>query len=190
VTAQLTGGSTYFWRVQATDSPSGVASGFSDTSAFQYISFDPKRAIFLNNPPDVGSWPQTAKITSVDFTNNAILVEFDRRAGANRWPDAGFGPNGSIEYTLGMCFNLSGQWYCSAAIQFWSGRDLEASGYPQNIAVDWYYDSRWGPMQGHQPAYGEQIAIWVGSGNLRDFGNTYRERSDFVIMPFGGSYRP
>jgi hypothetical protein len=187
VTAPLTSGTTYFWRVQATDSPSGVTSPVSGTSSFQFVSFNPLSAVFVDNPADLGSWPQTTKITSVTFTSNAILVDFDRRDGPNRWPDAGFG-GGAIEYTLGMCFNLNNQWYCSAAIQFWYGRDLEASGLPSQIALNWYYDARWGPMQGHQPADGEQIAIFVAQGNNRDSGNTYRERSDFVIMPFGGTY--
>jgi hypothetical protein len=187
VTIPLTSGAVYFWRVQASDSPSGVASPFSNAFSFTFISFDPRKAIFVDNPPDVGSWPQTATITSVNFTDNAILVEFDKRQGPGKWNEAGFG-NGGVQYTLGLCFNLGGQWYCSAPIQFWDGRDLEASGLPSQIALNWYYDARWGAMQGHQPAYGEQVAIWVGHGNLRDSGNNYKERSDFVVMDFGGNY--
>jgi len=189
VTINLKGSTVYYWRVQVSDAPTGITSAFSNVFSFTFISFDPLKAIFVDNPPDVGSWPQTATITSINFTSNAMLVDFDRRDGPGRWPDAGFG-SGSIEYTLGMCFNLSNQWYCSAVIQFWNGRDLAASGLPSEVAINWYYDSRWGAMQGHQPAQGEQIAMWVGSGNLRDSGNTYRERSDFVVMPFGGNYTP
>jgi hypothetical protein len=189
VNATLTGSANYYWRVQVSDAPTGITSPFSSVFSFTFISFDPLKAVFLDNPADLGSWPQTATITSINFTSNAILVEFDRRDGPNRWPDAGFGA-GSIEYTLGMCFNLNNQWYCSAAIQFWYGRDLEASGYPSQIALNWYYDARWGAMQGHQPAQGEQIAIFVAEGNERDSGNSYKERSDFVVMPFGGNYTP
>jgi hypothetical protein len=86
-----------------------------------------------------------------------------------------------------MCLKLNSQWYCSAAIQYWDGREPVA---PTSIAENWYYDAnRWGPMAGHQPANGEQIAIWVGQGNLRGSGNSTHERSDFVLMPFGGTYR-
>jgi hypothetical protein len=185
----LTSGSTYFWRVQATDA-SGVTSPLSSTGTFKFVSFNPLAATFWDNPANVGSWEQTAKITSIDFTPTAMLVEFDKRTGPGRWPESGFG-DGGVQYTLGMCFNLGGQWQCSAAIQFWEGRDLEASGYPQYIWADWYYDARWGPMAGHQPEPGEQVAIFVAQGNLRDSGKTsVFERSDFVVIPFGSNYRP
>ena len=118
-----------------------------------------------------------------------MLVDFDTRQGPGSWPESRFGDDAGIQYTLGLCFQLSGQWYCSAAVQFWDGRDLEASGPPSAIADNWYYDSgRWGPMAGHQPVNGELVAVWVGQGNLRGSGNTNRERSDFVVMPFGGQY--
>jgi hypothetical protein len=189
-TTSLTPGSTYSWRVQASDSASGVTSDFSDIFSFRYTAFDPTKAIFVDNPPDVGSWRETATITSIDFTSNAILVDFTKRTGPGRWPEAGFGCCGGVQYTLGMCLNINGQWYCSAVVQFWTDRELEASGQPSEIARNWYYDSRWGAMQGHQPAQGELVAIWVGQGNLRDSGNSYMERSNFVVLPFGDSYHP
>jgi hypothetical protein len=89
-----------------------------------------------------------------------------------------------------MCLNINGQWYCSAAIQFWEGRELEASGVPSEIGINWYYDRRWGPMKGYQPSLGETVGIFVAQGNLRDFGkSSVKERSNVVLMPFGGSYR-
>ena len=99
------------------------------------------------------------------------------------WPDAGFGA-GSIEYTLGLCFNIGGQWYCSAPIQFWYGRDLAAAAAPSSVHTTWFYDARWGPMNGYQPANGELVAIWAGEGNLRNSGNTYMQRTNFVVVPW------
>jgi len=44
-------------------------------------------------------------------------------------------------------------------------------------------------MSGHQPSNGESIGIFVGQGNLRDNGgSSLKERSNVVIMPFGGQY--
>jgi hypothetical protein len=91
-----------------------------------------------------------------------------------------------------LCLNLygQGQWYCSAAIQYWFGRDNGAS---ENIGGDWYYDpARWGPLAGYQPGNGEIVGIFVGAGNLRDVvdgsGSYVLERSNVLLMPFGGQF--
>jgi hypothetical protein len=129
-----------------------------------------RQAIIIDSPDDLGSWNETAKITRVDFTVDAFLVDFDRRDGPNRWRDLDFGDGkgGTLQYTLGMCLNIIAQWYCSAVVQFWFGRELSASTPPSYVARNWFYDSRWGPMMGHQPANGEQVGLFVGTGNLRD----------------------
>ena len=180
---------TLYWRVQAKDDSNAEASGFSDARSFVIEPFDPSKAIFLNSPSEVASWPETARITSIDFSSGYILVDFDRRRGPNAWPEAASSTFGPLQYTLGMCFNISDQWYCSAPVQFWAGRALEDSGPASQVAENWFYDpGRWGPMSGHQPAYGELVAIWVGQGNLRGGGATYQERSNFVVIPFGTNY--
>ena len=184
---------TLFWRVQASDPSNTETSSFSSPASFVVEPFNIKDAIIHNNPPDMWSWPETAKITRVDF-GPYIYVDFDRRTGPGKWPESsiGDGSSGTIQYTLGMCFKLGGKWHCSAVTRFWDGRDLEAGGLPDMIANHWYYDSRWGPMNGHQPAQGEIIGIFAGQGNLRDNTtgtNTYKERTNVVFVPFGTSYR-
>src|SRR5262245_27923788 len=180
-----------FWRVRATDPSNSEASPFTAGTSFAVQVFSMKDAIIHNNPQDVGSWPETASIARIDFSPY-VAVDFDKRTGAGRWPDVPFGiPGDSIQYTLGMCLNVSSKWHCSAVIHFWFGRELEAGGPPQNIAIDWFYDPvRWGAMSGHQPAQGEQVGIFVAAGNLRDSGlSTVKERSNVVILPFGTTYR-
>jgi hypothetical protein len=178
-----------FWRARATAPSDTEVSSFSNAAPFSVQPFNAKTAIFLNNPSDVADWPQTAKITRIDFRSDALIVEFDKQSGPGSWPEAGFGSDGGVQYTLGMCFNISNQWYCSAPIQFWAGRELEAAGAPDSIAELWYYDpKRWGPMSGHQPVHGELVVIFAGQGNLRGSGNTYRERTDFVLLKFGEAY--
>jgi hypothetical protein len=179
---------TYWWRVQATDQPSGATSPYSNGSPFRVQPFNMRDALIWDNPSDLGSWAETATITSIQFTDNAFLVDFDKRTGGGRWPDVGFGA-GSLEYTLGMCVNIGGEWNCSATVQFWFGRDLAASGRPDQIGINWWYDRRWGHLLGYQPAFGETVGIFVAAGNLRDNGNVItKERSNVVLMPFGGSY--
>ena len=193
----LTSAATYFWRAQALDATNSVTSAFTSASSFQYIAFDMRQARIWDSPSDIGSWTEGARITSVHMTSAAMLVDFDRRDGPNRWPDAPFGDggDGTIQYTLGMCLNINGQWHCSNVVQFWYGRDLAAGGAPGDVAREWFYDTRWGTLMGHQPAVGETVGIYVGAGNLR--GRTEPstvicprvcERSDVVMMPFGGQY--
>ena len=132
VTTNLSTTVTYYWRVQAIDQLNAVTTPFSAASSFKIQSFDMTQVTMYSSPPDVGFWSQTASITSVNFTGEAFEVDFDRRDGPNRWPDLSIAPGSSdtLEYTLGMCLNLGGHWDCAADVQFWYGRDLDASGQP------------------------------------------------------------
>jgi hypothetical protein len=166
INASLTANATYYWRARADDTTNSVSSPFSSAATFKYVPFDMRQAQIFDNPPDVGYWPETAKITSVHFTGDAFLVDFDRRNDPNRWPDTPFG-SGDLQYTLGLCGNRGGTWMCSAVVQFWYGRELEASTPPSYVGQNWFYDVRWGGLQGYQPQDGETVGLWVGSGNLR-----------------------
>ena len=188
----LPAGTPLFWRARARDDQNLEASGFNAVASFNVFLFDVNSVTWLDNP-NMSGWAQTSKITSIDFSNGYIEVDFDRRMGANPWPSVAFGDGlgaGDLQYTLGMCFNLSGRWYCSAAIQFWFGRDLDASGPLENVAKDWYYDVRWSPMTGHQPAIGELVGIFAANGNVRDsLSWAIEQRTDIVVIPFGTNYK-
>jgi hypothetical protein len=178
----------YFWRARATDPSNTEASSFAAGTSFTLQPFDMRKAIIHNNPANLGSWEETSKITMIDMTGQYILVDFDKREGPGRWPSVAFG-SGSIQYTLGMCFNFGGTWHCSAVIQFWEGRELEAGGDVNEVGINWYYDGRWVPMSGHQPARGEMVGVFAAAGNIRDSDNWAREqRTNVVILPFGSKY--
>jgi hypothetical protein len=188
VTGNLNNG-TYWWRAQASDASNGVTTPYSAAASFQVQLFNLADATMENNDPSFASWPQTATITSIVF-DTALLVDFDARTGANgvgQWPEAGFG-SGGVQYTLGLCLNINNHWYCSAAIEFWTGRPLDAAGDPNAISKLWYYDARWGPMKGYQPSDGELVGVFVGQGNLRNLGNSYKERSNVVLLNWGQNY--
>lgn len=185
----LDGGSTYYWRVWASDAD-GNKSDNSATYSFKVEVFDPTKATFWDNPP-IGRWAETARITRVDFSDGYVVVDFDRRQGGGKWPSVPFGDGGpgTIQYCLGMCFNIDGAWHCSAAIQFWDGRELEAGGRADEVGINWYYDGRWGAMDGHQPKWGETVAIFVANGNVRDSMSWgIEQRSNFLLIPFGTNY--
>ena len=181
---------TYFWRVSASDPSNAVSAPVSAVVSFTYQPFSMTQAIVVDNPPDLASWPETARITRVDFSTGYVLVDFDRRLGSNRWLDVPFG-TGDLQYTLGLCGNINGQWYCSAVVQFWFGRELEASAPFRDIGLEWFYDSRWGGLLGYQPRRGETVGIFVAAGNLRDASYTQascpriceRSNVEFVTWP-------
>jgi len=182
------GNGNYFWRVQASDPSNAITTAYSGVASFTVQLFDITKANFWDNPADFKSWSETSAITSIQFTDSAFLVDFDKRDGPNRWPDVGFG-SGALEYTLGMCVNIRGTWNCSATVQFWYERDLAASGRPDEIGRNWWYDQRWGDLIGYQPACGETVGIYTAAGNLRDIGNVIaKERTNILFMPFCGSY--
>ena len=186
----LPAGTPLFWRARAKDDLNGEASGFSPAASFNIYVFDVNSVTWVDNP-NMSGWAETSKITSIDFSTGYILVDFDKRSGAGQWPPAPFGDGGGgeIQYTLGMCFNMSGRWFCSAAIQFWPGRDLDASGPLVNVALDWFYDVRWKPMTGHQPAIGELVGIFAANGNVRDsLSWATEQRTNIVLVPFGTNY--
>lgn len=185
------GAGTYYWRVQAFDNASAVSSPLSSVSAFNYQPFSLSQAKMVSSPQDFANWAETAKITSVTFFPDSFWVDFDRRDGPNRWIDTPFG-DGSLEYTLGMCVNISGTWNCSAVVQFWYGRDLGASGIPGNVSFEWFYDpARWGPMAGYQPQEGEIVGLFACAGNCRnnDAGDRsyIKERTNVAFVPWSNS---
>ena len=182
----------YFWRVQASDPSNSVTSPFSATFQFGYQPFDMRQATIWDSPPDLGFWNETAKITSVAFSPFAFEVDFDRRTGPDRWRDLSFGDGGAgtLQYTLGMCLNIRQSWHCSAVVQFWYGRELSASTPPSYVGRNWFYDGRWGPMNGYQPSNGEIVGLFVGTGNLREkfFSGAgcpqICERSNVALVPW------
>jgi hypothetical protein len=194
----LVSGQTYYWRARATDTVNSVTTPFSDVQPFVAQSFDFRSAHIWSSPPDLGSWPETARITSIEFTGASMRVDFDRRdpPDGNRWPDQippGFA--GPLQYTLGMCRNLEGGWHCSAIVQFWYGRSLDDTAEPSRFWREWWYDgARWGPLATNRPQEGETVGIFVGSGDLRGRGWTREtcpqicERSNVAFVPFTSGY--
>jgi hypothetical protein len=213
IAQDLSAAGHYFWRVQASDgkndgpwssaldfrtpaapaptptptpspSPSPSPGGAAD-------QINMSAAQIYNSPTDLASWSVTTAITSVNFMGDGISVQFSKKDGPGRWPDVTPpGWDGPLQYTLGMCLNIGGQWDCSAVIQVWYGLD-PAGGPPSGIGRNWFYDPlRWGPMTGHQPAPGETIGIFVCEGDCRN--NTrgdlspLRERSNVVLVRFPG----
>lgn len=192
----LTAGSTYYWRARATDITNNITTPYSPAAAFVVQSFNFATAKMWDNPGDVGTWPVGARITNIEFTGFSMRVDFDRREGANRWPDVvPPGWAGALQYTLGMCRNIGGQWHCSAVVQFWYGRSLDETAPASRFWREWWYDGgRWGPLASNPPQEGETVGIFVAAGDLRQRGFTRDtcprvcEVSNVVLVPFTSAY--
>ena len=195
VTTALSGlvqGTTYYWRARATDTANGITTPYSAPASFVAQSFNFATARIWDNPRDLNAWPIGAKVTSIEFTGAAMRVDFDRRDGPNRWPDVippGF--EGPIQYTLGMCLNIQGQWHCSAVVHFWHGRSLDDTAPPSAFWYEWWYAvDRWGPMTFYRIREGETVGVFAAAGDVRgrDFTRATCPRvcevSNVAFVPF------
>jgi hypothetical protein len=200
VTAAVSGlsdGGTYFWRARATDTGNNIVTPYSSAGSFRAQSFNIQTAKFWDNPADAGTWPVGTRITYIEFTGSSMRVDFDRRDGADRWPDVvPPGWVGALQYTLGLCRFIGGTWNCSAVVQFWHGRSLDDTAPPSRFWREWWYDgARWGPLADLQgPAEGELIGVFVAAGDLRQrqFSRASCPRvceiSNIAMVPFTTGY--
>ena len=144
---------------------------------------DLRQATVYNSPADIASWPVTASITKLTMARPAGLsFEFTKKA---TWPNyTPPGWSGPLEYTVWAVVKVNGHWYTSGFIQMW--RDRASTGAPilTDFAINWAYDSRWGPMNHYQPHVGEQMGFFVSAGNARNWGSvtSVRERSNVVAV--------
>lgn len=156
----------------------------------QTDQIDVLRAGVYNSPPDLMRYPVTAALTSIQFTTVGFPVRFSRMDGPSRWPDVRTtGWDGDLQYTLGMCLEADG-WACSAVVQFWHGRqdaDPKATAAPGDVAKEWFYSERWGPLFGRNPVPGEVVGIFVCRGDCRANTPVDHERSNVVRVVWGQS---
>ncbi len=148
-------------------------------------------ATVYNSPADVATWPITSPLTRLVLGSGGVEADFSKKEDPNRWPDVTPpGWTGPLQYTLWLAMKINGAWYTSGIIQFWYGLAESGGDVTQNdqIAINWVYDGRWGPMAGHQPIPGEYVGFMVTSGNERGVTDTSQatviERSNMVIIAF------
>lgn len=166
------------------------------------------RAVVVNSPGTITSWPITAHITGVHFELGGWRVDFDGRLGAKAWPNVVTpGWDGPLQYTLGLCRHTGAYWTCSAVVEFWQTRleeeGVRAGAPPNEIAKEWFYDSRWGELAGWQPALGEEVGVFITAGDGRNTGIVFpgtvpqrtaarliRWGSDVGLATAGGGSQP
>jgi hypothetical protein len=198
-------GKVYYWRARAFDPT--TTGPWSRTFAFTTPAAGPvaptpppassgpapgdalnlSLASVYNSPPDIASWPATGTITSLTMSGSAGLsFNFTTE---NSWPDVvPPGWSGPLQYTVWAVVNVNGSWNTSGFIQMWRGRASTGAPILSDFAINWAYDSRWGPMNHYQPHAGEQMGFFLSAGNARgETGvSSVRQRTNVVVVALPG----
>lgn len=134
--------------------------------------------------PDVSSWAETTKITSLSLQPTGVHVEFDKK---DSWPNVTPpGWDGPIQYTLWPVVTIGGETYTAACIEFWKGLDRNGGPVcdPGQLPKNWYYFAG-EPLASYQPAPGEEVGFFVTSGDQRQKDvHASTEKSNIVKVPF------
>ena len=107
----------------------------------------------------------------IEFWRGAgIHIDFDKRA---TWPDVvPPGWDGPVQHTVWLLLKIDGRWYGSGVMECWRDRqstdDTDVTENNQ-IARNWLYDGRWGPMQGHRGLVQGVYLLQIGAELVRHF---------------------
>jgi ketosteroid isomerase-like protein len=150
-------------------------------------AIDLSQVAVYNSPADIASWPVTSAISNLQMqpTGSPTAGLSFTFSASSTWPDyTPPGWDGSLEYTVWAVVKINGQWYTSGFIQMWRTRASTGAPILTDFARNWAYDSRWGPMAGHQPQPGEQMGFFLSAGNARGVTTvtSLRERTNVVLV--------
>ena len=162
--------------------PSGGGGGLGN--ALDQLNLS-QATVYGGSPADIASWPITTQITGISMGSCNVGQAFAFSA-QSFWPDAQFGSDGSLQYTVWAVINHGGHLETSGFIQMWRGRpSTGAPILPASCGWDnWAYGGRWGPMASYNPQAGDQIGFFVSAGNARGVSDvtSVRERSNVVLV--------
>lgn len=149
--------------------------------------------------PDVSNYAETARITSIEFTNNNFNLTHTKEV---EWPNAhvpGWGDgakdSGDIEWTLWVVLPVgANRWITTGCIEFWEGKKSGVGGPFSDAAKNWYYFVP--EMVAAPQGPGTMVGFFVTQGDFRRKNVTgtgtpgeapFQERSNvvFVAVPQG-----
>ncbi len=185
---------------------------FDSTLAAAQTDMIPASQITFVGPggSDIGAWPITTGVTRVAFTQRGTGVEFAPKGalpvtrGGSGWPDTcvpfetckeagGTIDMGALQYSFGLVLKVNGQWFASAPIESWYGRENPGGAINDQTVVcpsgsgqihcNWFYaNDRWPNLFSARPQEGEQIGVFVIAGDARNGFNPLHERSNIVVL--------
>jgi hypothetical protein len=164
-------------------------------------AFDLHTAVIHASPADVGDWPITVSITSLnEDPRGGFELLFDRTLPESwKWPSNPAVPSDNFQFTVWAFVQVSGRWHGAGFVQMWQGRSMKNGALPAMFAVNdgvpgyvnWWGDVRhlWGEMSTYVPRPGEQVGFLVSAGNARlvQGVTSVRERSNVVLVTLTAS---
>jgi hypothetical protein len=189
--ADLPINATLFWRVTAIDPVNAVSSPASATQSFvTSLTIDLTKVVYLKGP-DLSTWKQTGKITSIEQDGNAAVggpmcIAFTDPG----WPDAlwiyagpndppGFGIYGNQWYFAnigGIWYGGPGEWLYRGAAACKAGQGTHTMGRDSGFGEPF---ASWVPKQGELVGY----AVSASARALPAMA-TVQERTDVVLQPW------
>ena len=174
---------TYYWRVRASSPSTQVVGSYSAVGNFTVSNgVDLNTATIVIGPQNIGTWEQTAKISSAYFDpiNEQLCIFHDH---LNVWPATQFNADGTmVEGNQWIFAQINGQWYGAAADWYRPGQACKSLN-AETIGRDAVYQTPASPLYSWQPRSGETFAVMVTTPARAwpEF-KTYDERSDIVYI--------
>lgn len=183
-TSNLAGGTTYYWRAQATDTASGVTSGYSTTqSATTQVVIDLTKANYQRFV-NVSGWPITDTIRAVEQDGNypgPMCIDHTMRG---VWPTSDFfgDPEVQVESNQWYIANIGGTWYAGSGENMRPNQICKQGQMSEAIGPD----GTWGgPMDTWAPRAGELVGYMMTTpARFWPSMRTVDQRSQVVIQPW------
>ena len=188
-TADLPIQTSLFWRVTAIDSANSISSPATSAQSFvTSLTIDLTKVVYLLGP-NLSTWAQTGKITSVEQDGNAgtgglMCIAFtDPGWPGAKWIYGGPDPNFEIYGNQWYFANINGTWYGGAGEWLYRGAATCKAGQGTNTIGP---DSGFGnPFSSWVPKVGELVG-YAASSSARALPQmaTVQERTDVVLKPW------
>ena len=183
-TTNLAGGTTYYWRVQAIDSASGITSAYATTqSVTTQVIIDLTKANYQRFT-NVSAWPITAKIRAVEQDGNPpgpMCIDYDKR---DSWPTSDFFGDPAVQVQANQWYiaNIGGTWYAGSGENMRPNQICKQGQMTEAIGPD----GTWGgPMDTWAPRPGELVGYMMTTpARFWPSMKTLDERSQIVIQPW------
>lgn len=183
-TADLAGGTTYYWRVQATDQGSSITSGYSTAQSISTQVVIDLTKVNYQRFVNISGWPITDTIRAVEQDGNypgPMCIDHTKRG---VWPTSDFfgDPGTQVE---------SNQWYFAFIGNTWYGGSGENM-RPNQICKQGQMseaigpDGTWGgPMDTWAPRKGDLVGFMMTTpARFWPDMKTLDERSNMVVQPW------